>query len=49
MVTAKPEGNLKQLGVIRFQRSNVVTLANVARRIAAASTTALPDAYFGRA
>jgi two-component system response regulator QseB len=48
MVTAKPEGNLKQPGVIRFHRSNVVTLANVAKRIAAASTTTLPNAYFGR-
>jgi hypothetical protein len=44
MVTAEPEGNLKQVGIIRFHCPNVVTLVNVARRIAASMTT-LPDIY----
>jgi hypothetical protein len=43
---AEPEGNLKQVGIMRFQCPNVVTLANMARRVAA-SMTVLPDASLG--
>jgi hypothetical protein len=43
---AEPEGNLKQVGIMRFHCPNVVTLANMARRVAA-SMTVLSNASLG--